>query len=53
MEKVNQQKQQMILRTLTQLLTENQITLEEFQKLLDVQTRILERILAKVAVGLT
>ena len=42
---VDAKKQRMISRTLIQILMEQRLTVEEFQGLLDVQTRILERLL--------
>ena len=42
---VDAKKQRMISRTLIQILMEQQLTVEEFQGLLDVQTRRLERLL--------
>jgi predicted transcriptional regulator len=42
---VDPQKQRMIKNTLNQLLTEREITVEEFHELLNTQTKILERLL--------
>lgn len=46
MEIVNRQKQVMIYQTISQLLTQYEITVDEFQQLLNIQTKILERVLA-------